>query len=117
MGLHHQPLRSPDVIPPGQSGPWAPEEDEILLQARARGIGWDRVKQEYFPNKTSNACRKRFERLIAKRKANDWDEQRIQRLALAYRDMRPEIWRPLAEALGEKWEHVEKAVSAHRSYR
>ena len=120
---HHGPLPPMDLIPPlsatstthtitpSQSGPWSAEEDKILLHARSRSIGWEKVHQEYFPTKTPNACRKRYERLMQKRKANDWDDQRLEALALAYRDHREQMWRILGDRLGERWEHVEKAVS------
>jgi hypothetical protein len=47
---------------------------------------------------------------MAKRRSTDWDESRLERLAVEYRKMREGIWGPLADKLGEKWEHVEKAV-------
>ena len=48
---------------------------------------------------------------MTKRRSTDWDESRLESLAVAYRQTREQIWGPLAETLGEKWEHVEKAVS------
>jgi hypothetical protein len=74
-------------------------------------MAWAAIQDKYFPSKTGNACRKRYERLMHKRKGNDWDEDRTGRLAVAYKDMREQTWSPLAERLGERWEHVEKAVS------
>lgn len=47
---------------------------------------------------------------MTKRRSTDWDESRLENLAVTYRQMREQIWGPLAERLGEKWEHVEKAV-------
>jgi hypothetical protein len=47
---------------------------------------------------------------MTKRRSTDWDEGRLQNLAINYRQMREQIWGPLADKLGEKWEHVEKAV-------
>lgn len=46
---------------------------------------------------------------MTKRRGNDWDEERTARLARAYKDMREQTWSPLAERIGERWEHVEKA--------
>ena len=48
---------------------------------------------------------------MTKRRGTDWDENRTARLAMAYKDMREQTWSPLAEHLGERWDHVEKAVS------
>jgi hypothetical protein len=102
-----QPSPSPQ---PAQNGPWTTEEDEILCDYRTRGLGWSQIQEKHFPGKSANACRKRHERLMTKRRSTDWDETRLESLAVNYRQMRDQIWRPLAERLGEKWEHVEKAV-------
>lgn len=102
-----QPGASPQ---PTQNGPWTTEEDEILCDYRTRGFGWSQIQEKHFPGKSANACRKRHERLMTKRRSTDWDDTRLENLAVNYRLMRGEIWRPLAERLGEKWEHVEKAV-------
>lgn len=93
-----------------QNGPWTTEEDEILCDCRTRGFGWAQIQEKHFPGKSANACRKRHERLMTKRRSTDWDESRLQNLAVNYRQMREQIWGPLADRLGEKWEHVEKAV-------
>lgn len=98
-------------IHPSQSSPWSPEEDQLLLLARSKSIRWERVHSEYFPNKTPNACRKRYERLMSKRKANDWDPQRIEAVAIQYRDRKEEMWRMISDPLGERWDHVEKMVT------
>jgi hypothetical protein len=47
---------------------------------------------------------------MTKRRSTDWDETRLESLAVNYRQMREQIWAPLADRLGEKWEHIEKAV-------
>jgi hypothetical protein len=96
-----------------QSAPWTAQEDDRLLRSKRQGLQWDVIQKKYFPDKsTGNACRKRYERLENKRRATDWDEPRLQKLAVAYMDMRQEIWGPLAKRLGEKWDHVEKKVSS-----
>lgn len=92
------------------TGPWTSNEDHVLMSARRRGEGWSQIHEKYFPGKSANACRKRYERLVHKQKSDDWDEARLKRLAAGYHDLREEIWKPLAERTGEKWEHVEKAV-------
>lgn len=74
-------------------------------------MAWGAIHEKHFPTKTANACRKRYERLMLRRRGNEWDEDRTARLAVAYKEMREEIWSPLAQRLGERWEHVEKTVS------
>jgi len=74
-------------------------------------LGTD-YQEQHFPTKSANACRKRYEVLMTKRKRIDWDEDRVERLAKCYRDMRPDVWGPMASRLNEKWEHVEKAVGS-----
>jgi hypothetical protein len=104
--LRHRSL-SPQ---PAQNGPWTTEEDEILCDYRSRGFGWAQIQEKYFPGKSANACRKRHERLMTQRRSTCWDESRLKSLAVGYRQMREQIWGPLADMLGEKWEHVEKVV-------
>ncbi|KAJ9265332.1 hypothetical protein DTO195F2_1944 [Paecilomyces variotii] len=91
------------------SGPWQDEEDNILLNARSRGHGWKQIQTEYFPSKSSNACRKRYERLIAKKRGSSWDEAKFEKLGILYKQLREQIWMPLADAMDESWEDVEKA--------
>ncbi len=81
------------------------------MQARSMNMAWGAIHEKHFPTKTANACRKRYERLMLKRRGTDWDEDRTARLAMAYKGMREQTWSPLAKELGERWEHVEKAVS------
>lgn len=80
------------------------------MAARAAGMNWLPIQQAYFQNKTANACRKRHERLMERRNADDWDGIKLERLATAYMNMRREIWQPLADAVGEKWNVVESKV-------
>lgn len=94
-----------------QSVPWPSRDDNLLIAARLQGLGWGQIQKEHFPTKTPNACRKRYERLIAKRRGSDWDSERFERLGIRYRELREQTWRPLADAVGEKWQDVEKIVS------
>lgn len=93
------------------SGAWSPQDDQQLIQARAQGLNWNQIKNTYFPSKTSNACRKRHERLAERRDSDDWDNVKLQRLAKEYMTMRKEIWSELASRTGEKWNIVEQKVS------
>ena len=91
--------------------PWTPDDDAILLHARQQAINWNTIAQRYFPTKTSNACRKRHERLIAKNdSSSEWDNAKLENLAQSYLRLREHMWNILARELGEKWETVEKKV-------
>lgn len=90
------------------SGAWSPQDDDALLQARARGENWSQI-QIQFPGKTPNACRKRHERLMERRNAgNDFDARKMEQLAREYMHLRREMWQPLAQRTGEKWTVVEQ---------
>ncbi|ERT00496.1 uncharacterized protein SPSK_09234 [Sporothrix schenckii 1099-18] len=90
------------------SSAWTPQDDDALLQARARGENWAQIQMQ-FPGKTPNACRKRHERLMERRNAtNDFDARKMEQLAREYMHMRREMWTPLAQRTGEKWTTVEQ---------
>ncbi|KAE9976518.1 hypothetical protein BLS_002039 [Venturia inaequalis] len=86
---------------------WTAADDQILLDARASGMNWPQIAQRHFPTKTHNACRKRHERLIERRNAENWGGINAERLARQYMLFRAEIWKPLADSLGEKWQIIE----------
>ncbi|PMD51315.1 uncharacterized protein K444DRAFT_544741 [Hyaloscypha bicolor E] len=90
------------------SGAWNPQDDQTLMAARAQGMNWAPIQQAYFPSKTPNACRKRHERLMERRSADDWDGLKLESLAKNYMGMRREIWSGLAAETGEKWNVVEQ---------
>lgn len=93
------------------SGAWNASDDHTLLTARAQGQNWAQIHQNYFPNKTPNACRKRHERLMERKGADDWDTRKMEKMAKEYMALRKEIWAPLALRTGEKWNVVEQKVS------
>jgi len=99
-----------------QSKPWNPQDDAILLRARQEGLNWSSIAERYFSSKTSNACRKRFERLVIKNTVQgDWDSAKMEALARFYMELREQMWKILAAKLGEKWELVEeKVINLHR---
>ncbi|OWP02466.1 hypothetical protein B2J93_42 [Marssonina coronariae] len=106
-----QPHPQPPPPPPSlrsSSGAWAPSDDQTLLAARAQGLNWAPIQSAYFPTKTANACRKRHERLMERRSADDWDGLKLESLAQRYMAMRREIWAGLAAQTGEKWNVVEQ---------
>jgi hypothetical protein len=92
------------------SGAWNPTDDQTLMAARAQGMNWVPIQQAYFPSKTPNACRKRHERLMNGRSADDWDGLKLGNLAKTYMAMRKEIWSGLAAQTAEKWNVVEQKV-------
>lgn len=92
------------------SGAWNAQDDQTLLAARSAGHNWSQIQANYFPAKTGNACRKRHERLMERKGADDWDTRKLERLSKEYMAMRKEIWQPLAQRCGEKWNVVEQKV-------
>ena len=124
MAAYHEPYAVTPLTIPGSSsvsgglptqhrassGAWNPSDDQTLLQARAQGQNWAQIQQNFFPNKTPNACRKRHERLMERKGADDWDTRKMERMAREYMSLRKEIWAPLAQRTGEKWSVVEQKV-------
>ena len=105
----HSPLPIPADEP--DSKIWTRENDDKLISARQKGLNWKPIADQYFPNKSANACRKRHERLMEKRKSNDsWDEPKMEEMAQAYFDLREQMWQTLAERVGDKWQNVEAKV-------
>ncbi|KAL0264653.1 hypothetical protein SLS55_000603 [Diplodia seriata] len=77
------------------------------MEARKSGLSWKPIAAKHFPNKTSNACRKRHERLMEQQNAQDLDGVKLEVLAREYMNVRKEMWSILAERVGEKWATVE----------
>ncbi|KAI9702689.1 MAG: hypothetical protein M1820_006073 [Bogoriella megaspora] len=100
--------RAPSVGPRTSSTTWTPEEDEILMRERAHGSNWGPISAKHFPTKTPNACRKRHERLMERRRDEDWDEIKLENLASQYMEVRREMWSMLANRVGEKFAIVEQ---------
>ncbi|KAK7986989.1 hypothetical protein PG984_010354 [Apiospora sp. TS-2023a] len=101
------PMPTQSIPHRASSGAWSPQDDKNLIAARQQGLNWNQIQSNYFPNKTSNACRKRHERLMERKGADDWDARKLERIAKEYISMRKEIWQPLAQRVGEKWNVVE----------
>jgi hypothetical protein len=104
-------LPSEQIITHRSTSIWTAEDDETLMAARAQGMNWQPIANSHFPNKSGNACRKRHERLMEKRNAEDWDGIKLERLAVEYMAVKKEMWSMLAIRLGEKWQNVEAKVS------
>ncbi|KAF2155971.1 hypothetical protein K461DRAFT_290940 [Myriangium duriaei CBS 260.36] len=92
------------------SAVWSTADDEKLASARAAGMNWQPIAAQYFPNKTANACRKRHERLMERRYQEDWGQEKLEELAVAYFECRQEMWAMLGEKLGARWTMVENKV-------
>ncbi|KAK4115996.1 hypothetical protein N656DRAFT_774178 [Canariomyces notabilis] len=88
-------------------GTWTAADDRTLIMARSRGQNWADLQRAYFPTKTANACRKRYERLVERRGIHDYSARKLEMVANEYMNMRKEIWSGLAERVGMKWEVVE----------
>lgn len=115
------PVQPLHYLPPVQqrssSSAWTPQNDEILLSARAKGMNWQPIQAQFFQDKTANACRKRHERLMLARNSNeDWDSPKMKELAEQYMGMRERMWKPIADQLGVKWTTVESKVRSHHSH-
>lgn len=93
------------------SGAWSPQSDEILLRARAERLSWGPLAKRYFPEKSGNACRKRYERLMERKRVESIDGDRIEELARAYFEVHEQMWRILADRVHQKWHVVEAKVS------
>ncbi|KAL8694873.1 MAG: hypothetical protein Q9218_000537 [Villophora microphyllina] len=89
--------------------PWTAHNDDQLMRARQQGMNWQPIADKYFPDKTANACRKRHERLMEKRNANGaWNGVKFEEVAKAYVEVREEMWRMVAERVGERsWQLIE----------
>lgn len=99
----HQSMESHESASPS----WSPEKDELLMRARQQGLNWQPIATQHFPDKTANACRKRHERLMEQRNnaVNATDAS-----ARAYINVREQMWKLLADRVGEKWQTVEAKV-------
>ena len=90
---------------------WPPESDELLMQARQQGINWQPIAAKHFPDRTANACRKRHERLMERRNSKEpWESVKTETVAKAYNDVREQMWKPVADRVGERWQAVEAKV-------
>ena len=46
---------------------WSPEDDKLLMRARREGLNWNPIASMYFPNRSANACSRRYDRLMEKK--------------------------------------------------
>ena len=95
-------------------GTWTADDDTTLIQARTGGQNWADLQRTHFPSKTSNACRKRYERLVERRGIHDHGGRRVEMVASEYMNMRRETWSGLADRVGMRWEVVEALVRIPR---
>ena len=103
--------RTPPPTDRQHNSAWSPENDTTLQELRQQGLNWTAIADHHFPDKTPNACRKRYERLMEKKQAADsWDGAKMEELGRAYAEMREQMWQILAERINEKWTTVETKV-------
>lgn len=90
---------------------WSSEEDELLVRARQQGLDWQLIASQHFPDQSANACRKRHERLMEWRNnPNNSTSVKMETVTAVYVDVREQMWRLLADRVGEKWQNVEAMV-------
>lgn len=115
---HSGSQRPPPTAGPAQPSPshsrsastWSAEDDEKLIAARTQGLNWQPIATKYFPTKSGNACRKHHERLMERKRAEDWEGEKLENLAMAYMEVREEMWGILARKMNEKWSLLEAKV-------
>lgn len=90
---------------------WSARQDEELTEKRRNGLAWKAIERS-FPGKSGNACRKRYERLMQKKREDELDGDKFEDLANAYMQVRKEMWTILAERVGSRWDLVELKVRA-----
>lgn len=76
--------RSLDESKSNHASSWSYHDDSVLMNARARGQRWSQIQKEHFQNKSANACRKRHERLVAKRRGTEWSQGMLEKLSTEY---------------------------------
>ena len=107
---HDQHLCKPRVL-----FEWDAASDEKLVEARKTGFNWGPIAARYFPGKTANACRKRYETLMEERLLrNTWNGAKVEAVARAYMNVREQMWKILADKVGEEWQTVEEKVCVDR---
>lgn len=92
---------------------WSSAEDNILIEQRRLSTAWKVIAEEFVRNKSSNACRKRHERLIKDEAmmlaANNVDQRK---LGMVYCKQREAIWSAIAKECGiSDWKVAESMVS------
>ncbi|KAK3366432.1 hypothetical protein B0H63DRAFT_456137 [Podospora didyma] len=68
------------------------------------------IKNEAFPYKTGNVCRKRYERLMERQKERGEDKRIEEELYYKYTASRERLWQFLAEEMGVSWDVVEVSI-------
>ncbi len=84
------------------------------MAERRRSQGWGQIQQRWFPTKSPNACRKRHERLMSRKAADEWEGEKFEMLAHTYWTFRRQMWDSVANQIGAPWEVVEQTVRMSR---
>ncbi|OWY45891.1 MYB DNA-binding-like protein [Alternaria alternata] len=83
---------------------WTPEEDNLIIQLRGRGIKWDDIAK-HLPGRSSISCRLRYQNYLEKRAI--WDDEKKNKLARCYERFKEQIWQPVATQMGIPWRSAE----------
>ena len=62
-----------------RSSLWSAKDDELLVDARARGLKWDQIAPKFFPTRSPNSLRKRYECLMERHESSQPWVQWIER--------------------------------------
>jgi Myb-like DNA-binding domain len=99
--------------------PWSEAEDDKLWELRAQSKTWQEIVK-FFPGKSDNACRKRWERLRDLRRHQVFEHgERFTAVATAYAKVRQEMWTMMAEEMccpDKDWETFERLVCFEESF-
>ncbi|KAM7211292.1 hypothetical protein V8F06_013324 [Rhypophila decipiens] len=102
-----------DMLANFRQNDWKNEDDTKLLTLRQMGRDWSEIQWEALPHKSTTELQIRHKQL-SERHGNDSGDRDFERLTKEYMKMRREIWRPLAERLGMKWDVVEMQCMGDR---
>ncbi|KAK4207535.1 hypothetical protein QBC37DRAFT_433331 [Rhypophila decipiens] len=84
-----------------------------LLTLRQMGRDWSEIQWEALPHKSTTELQIRHKQL-SERDRNDSGDGDLERLTKEYMNMRREIWQPLADRVGMKWDVVEMQCMGDR---
>ncbi|KAK3366488.1 hypothetical protein B0H63DRAFT_456185 [Podospora didyma] len=85
-----------------------------FLDLREEGKNWNQIKNEAFPYKSGNACRKRHERLMERQKESAEDSKIEEKMCDMYKALRESLWQPLALKTGLSWDVVESFIMSSK---
>ncbi|PSR77790.1 hypothetical protein BD289DRAFT_463510 [Coniella lustricola] len=72
--------------PAKKQSKWSPEEDDILIELRGRGMKWEDISRRV-PGRSVTSCRLHYQNYLERR--SEWDEERKNKLARLYESRIP----------------------------